>query len=292
MTKEASKLKKDSVLKVPGSILLTGKILQFFSLKLAARFAARLFITPFKFTMPARELTMDNESTQTFVSLPESKKEICIYEYGGNAEKKILLVHGWSGRGTQLVKIAEKLVAAGYQTVSFDAPGHGKASGKKTDIKEFIEAALYIDKKYGPFHAAVGHSLGGMTILNSISQGLKLNSAVLVGSGDIVTDIMDDFIKNLELKAEVRYLMQDLFEKKAREQMNDYSASRAAQDVQIPVLVIHDEDDLEVPVKCAYNIHKSLETSEIFITSGLGHRKILGNGIVVDKTFNHIVKYN
>jgi dipeptidyl aminopeptidase/acylaminoacyl peptidase len=31
--------------------------------------------------------------------------------------------------------------------------------------------------------------------------------------------------------------------------MNDYSAYKAAKEITIPILVIHDKDDLEVPVK-------------------------------------------
>jgi hypothetical protein len=38
-----------------------------------------------------------------------------------------------------------------------------------------------------------------MSVLNAIKQGLKLNTAVIIGSGDIVQDIIEDFAK-LELK--------------------------------------------------------------------------------------------
>jgi esterase/lipase len=43
-----------------------------------------------------------------------------VYQYG-QSDKKVLLVHGWSGRGTQLVKIADALLKSGYSTISFDA---------------------------------------------------------------------------------------------------------------------------------------------------------------------------
>ncbi|XLS27738.1 alpha/beta fold hydrolase [Flavobacteriaceae bacterium M23B6Z8] len=284
MTQGDSTKEKNPVIKIPKSILFTGKLLQLFSLRLAARFAARLFITPIRFRLPERELKMDRNSKQILHNLPHSGKEICVYEYGVSG-KRILLVHGWSGRGTQLVKIAEKLETHGYQTISFDAPAHGKAAGKTTDIKEFIEAVLYLNVKYGPFEGAVGHSLGGMTLLNAMAKGLNLKRLVIIGSGDIVTDIMDDFIRNLELKPKVRLYMQNYFENKTKELMNDYSASVAAKHVEIPVLIIHDEEDVEVSVKCAYHLHKHLQNSELYITKGLGHRKILGNGTVVDKNY-------
>jgi thioesterase domain-containing protein len=36
--------------------------------------------------------------------------------------KKKFVVHGWSGRGTQLFKIADELVNKGYATVSLTLP--------------------------------------------------------------------------------------------------------------------------------------------------------------------------
>lgn len=70
--------------------------------------------------------------------------------------------------------------------------------------------------------------------------------------------------------------------------MDDFSAYRAAQKVKIPVLVIHDNDDPEVPVKAGIHIHENLENGELFLTGGLGHRKILGNQNVIKKTLEFI----
>ncbi|WP_340066692.1 alpha/beta hydrolase [Ascidiimonas aurantiaca] len=276
-------------IQVPKPIIYTGQLLQTFSKKWASRYAARLFITPMKHPMPKREFEMDRSSNQYTLQLPESQKEIVVYEYG-DGPKTALLVHGWSGRGTQLVKIAEALLAQGYKTVSFDAPAHGKAKGRTTNLREFIEAVLLLDKKTGPFDIGVGHSLGGMTLLNAVRMGISLQKIAIVGSGDIVTDIMDDFVSKLELKPEIRHLMQYNFENTFGEPMNNYAASEAAKKVQAPVLVVHDENDVEVPVSSAKNIVKHLPNGELFITRGLGHRKILGNGTVIDKIISFIHK--
>ena len=34
-------------------------------------------------------------------------------------------------------------------------------------MSEFVAATLEIEKQFGPFEAAVGHSLGGMSLLKS-----------------------------------------------------------------------------------------------------------------------------
>ncbi|GEC79953.1 alpha/beta hydrolase [Flavobacterium aquatile] len=274
-------------LKIPKVILLTAKLLEVISPKLVTLFAAKLFTTPIKHKIPKREHYMDRESKQHVLHIPSIKKDIHIYHYGAGV-KKILLVHGWSGRGTQLVKIADEFLNLGYSTISFDAPAHGKSKGNSSIMLEFIESILEIDKEFGPFEFAVGHSLGGMSILNAIKQNLELKKAIIIGSGDVIQDIIDDFIKKLEIKAEIGIKLRDHFEKKYDSKMDFYSASNAAKIVSIPVLIIHDENDEDVNVKAAFHIKENLKNSCLMITKNLGHRKILGNNEVITKIVEFI----
>ncbi|MGZ9736317.1 alpha/beta hydrolase [Flavobacterium sp. GNP002] len=285
MTKKTSNHTQS--LKIPKIILLTSKLISFISPKLITLFAAKLFTTPIKHKIPKRELEMDRNSIQKLILVPAINKEVVLYQYG-KSKKKILLVHGWSGRGTQLFKIADELLKAGYSTVSFDAPAHGKSPGKDTIMVDFIATILEIDRQFGPFEAAIGHSLGGMSVLNAIKKGLKVNHAVVIGSGDIVEDIMDDFVAKLGLKPTVSTLLRLHFEKKYGEKMNSYSAFLAAKETTIPVLVIHDNNDPEVPVKAGIHIYEYLKNGELLLTDGLGHRKILGNPKVIERTVQFI----
>ena len=275
-------------LKVPRILIYIGKILQSFSVKWTTLYLSKLFTTPIKHKIPKRELQMDRNSIQTKIYVPEIKKDIIVYQLG-TGEKKILLAHGWSGRGTQLVKFADALVAKGYTTVSFDAPAHGKSPGNTTIMTDFIASIVEVDRKFGPFDAAVGHSLGGMSLLNAVKLGLKINRLVTIGSGDKVKDILIDFVAKLELKQEFSTHLQQHFEKKYNTEMESYSAYLAAQSITIPVLVIHDEEDNEVPVWASKNIFANLKNGELLITNNLGHRKILGNQEVIDKTINFII---
>lgn len=269
-------------LRIPKPVLLTAKILEVTSTKLAAKFAIKLFTTPMKFSLPKREEEMERESRQERIEIPALGKNITVYHYG-EGNRKVLLVHGWSGRGTQLHSIADKLLKCGYSTISFDAPAHGKSEGKTSDMTEFIKCVLELEKQFGPFEHAVGHSLGAMSVLNSIKRGLKVKKAVIIGSGDVIKDIMDDFSQKLGMNVATGELMIRMFEKKFGESINTYSGYMAAMEVQVPVLVIHDEDDADVPVIAAYHIAEHLTHSELVITKGLGHRKILGDSKVIKK---------
>lgn len=273
--------------KVPVLLRSTIKILEATSPKLAAKFAIKLFTTPQKFKLPKREEQMDSESRQQTVLIESIGKEIHVYHYG-NSHKKVLLIHGWSGRGTQLCSIAEKLLKCGYATVSFDAPAHGKAPGKTSDMTEFIAAALQLQKEFGPFEFAIGHSLGAMALLNAIKQGLNVKKAVTIGSGDVIKDIMDSFWQKLGMDIATGNLMIKLFEKKFNKSINDYSAYVAATAIDIPILVIHDEDDRDVPLNAAYHIKEHLHKGELSVTKGLGHRKILGEKSVIKQIISFL----
>jgi pimeloyl-ACP methyl ester carboxylesterase len=266
--------------KIPRWVKVIGKVLEAVSPELAARFAIRLFTTPVKFKTPKREQKMAAESRQQQVHIHSINKTVNVYSLG-NSPKKVLLVHGWSGRGTQLSAIAYSLVERGFETVSFDAPAHGKSTGKTSDMTEFIATIQQLEQQLGPFEYAVGHSLGAMAVLNSIKHGLKVKKAVVIGSGDVIEDIMLGFIRQLGMKIATGRLMIERFESKFGQTINSYSAYIAAQEVRIPVLMFHDEADRDVHISAAHHIHSHLRDAELVVTQGLGHRKILGNKEVI-----------
>ena len=275
-----------TVPKIPASIIATGKILQFITPQLAVFFAVKLFRTPVRFKTLARENMMAKSAQKKLVLIPELKKKVMVYSYG-YSKRKVLLIHGWSGRGTQLFKIADKLLENGFMTISFDAPAHGKSTGKTTMMIEFIKTALFLEKEFGPFEIAIGHSLGGMTVLNGVKQGLNVKKAIVIGSGDVITDIIKEFVAKLQLKPKMADKIKYLFYKNFGEDIDNFSANIAAKSVKIPTLVIHDTEDAEVPVSCAHHIRQNLEQGEILITNGLGHSRILKD----TKAINRIIEF-
>jgi len=276
-----------NVPKIPASIISTGKILQFIAPPLATLFAIKLFRTPIRFKTPEREKMMAESAQKKMVLIPELNQEVMVYSYG-YSKRKVLLIHGWSGRGTQLFKIADKLLENGFMTISFDAPAHGKSTGKITMMHEFVKTALFLEKEFGPFEIAIGHSLGAMTVLNSIKQGLNVKKAIVIGSGDIITDIIKEFVTKLQLKSKIVTKIKHRFYKAFGEDIDNYSASIAAKEVKIPTFVLHDTEDADVPASCAHYIRQNLERGEILITNGLGHSRILKDSQVINRIIEFI----
>ncbi|GAA0721950.1 alpha/beta hydrolase [Aquimarina litoralis] len=287
-----NKIDKDQIpvqaLLIPKTILYTGKILNWISPFLASRFGARLFLTPFRYKRPEREKNMALESKKEVITIKKINREVVVYNYG-NADTKVLLVHGWSGSGTQLSMIADRLLEKGFSTVSFDAPAHGEAPGKRSNMLHFIETIHQLEETHGPFIAAIGHSLGGMSLLRATKFGLNIKRLAIIGTANSITLITQNFAKNLQLNQKTAKLMKLFFDKHYGEDLDNYSGGVSAEGVAIPTLVVHDKQDVDVHYNDGIEIHDKLENGTLLLTEKLGHRKILGNQEVINKIVDFVV---
>ena len=281
----------NNIPKIPKVLILVGKTLQFISPRLATRFAISVFSTPIRFKIPEREKVMAKSAQKELITIPSINKEVQVYTYG-YSNKKVLLVHGWSGRNTQFFKIADSLLENGFMTIGFDAPAHGNSPGKTTLLLEFIATIKFLEEKHGPFEIAIGHSLGGMAILNASSKFLKIKKAVIIGSGNKITHIVEDFVAKMKLKKTMVAKIKKHFFNKYGEEMDSYSSDYVAKDINIPILVVHDTKDLHIPVSSAYAIRKNLKNGQLLITNELGHTRILKDNSVIARTLDFILKSN
>jgi len=275
---------------IPIPVRCFAKSLELISSKLASFFGIKLFITPVNFPIPKREQYMLKSAQKKRLHIPEIKKEIEILSYG-YSKKKVLLVHGWSGRSTQLFAFADKLLENGFMVISFDGPAHGKSTGRTTMMPEFLKTIEKINTTFGPFEAAIGHSFGATSLYNAAATFLDIKTFIAIGSGDRISDIISNFAKNLYLKEKSAKKIQLGLEKKWMIHIDDFSSSSVAKKIKIPVLVVHDIIDGDVPVSCAYRIRQNLEKGSLFITNGLGHTKILRNNEVINKSIKFIIQH-
>ncbi|SEB54452.1 Pimeloyl-ACP methyl ester carboxylesterase [Tenacibaculum sp. MAR_2009_124] len=274
-------------IQIPKKVILLAKSLQYISSNYAAKFAAKLFITPVQFPSPKREKMLYKSAQKKIIHIPTIDKSVEILQYG-YSKRKVLFVHGWAGRGTQLFLAADKLLENGFMYVSFNGPAHGKSSGKTTSMLEFIETIKEIDKQFGPFEIAIGHSFGGMCLYNSIAAGFSVKKLITIGAADKISGVIEEFIYSLKLKTIVAKKMKRIFDEQWGKDIDIHSSSTIASKIQIPTLVIHDSNDGDVPVSSAIKIRQSLQEGILFITEGLGHTKILRDKKVTSKIINFI----
>lgn len=188
----------------------------------------------------------------------------------------VLLVHGWNGRGTQMGSFVGPLLRAGFRVVAADAPGHGDSPGRQCSAVSAAAGLRAVEREMGPFHAAITHSFGSICLLLAVSQGLQLQRAVCISSPNRVDWLAERFADALTLPASVRRAM--VAQLQAR-----YGAdlwARASDDslvtsLTFPGLIIHDRQDRQVPWQLAADLAAAWPGSELHLTDGLGHSRIL-----------------
>ena len=275
--------------KIPIIFKICIGIVNIISKRLTLQIVIQIFSTPKKFNIPKRELGMLESAQKKKMYCKKTDQNIEVLSYGFS-DKKILLAHGWSGRSTQLFMIANHLLEQGYMIISFDAPAHGASSGKRTNLIELIAAVKSIVEEFGPFVGGVGHSFGGLILMNLQAEQKTFKCLVTIGAPDKVKNIFANFIKNIGLPPKFYKKLIRYFEKKYNLTVAEKSGSYVAKKIDIPTLVIHDALDGDVTVNDALHIRKHLRKGVLLISNGFGHTKILRNKEIIKKIITFIIK--
>jgi pimeloyl-ACP methyl ester carboxylesterase len=187
----------------------------------------------------------------------------------------VLLVHGWNGRATQLGSVVAPLVAQGYRVVGFDAFGHGDSPGSSMSIPELASCIRRVADELGGVYGVIAHSMGGAATTVALSEGLELQRAVFISPPSDPNAFLEIFSAAIGIGDEVRSRVKRRVEQRLGVRIDDMRAHLLAPSMKIPLLVIHDRDDKEVPVRAGQSIAEAWPDAELIVTEGLGHQRIL-----------------
>jgi pimeloyl-ACP methyl ester carboxylesterase len=209
----------------------------------------------------------------------ELRSGLIAYAWGKGP--RVLLVHGWDGRGTQMGKIASAVADAGFEVICLDLPGHGESPGKLTHVPGAKDALLRVGEELGPFHAVIGHSFGAGAAIFALYHGLKADRAVYLAGPSRFIELFDRYCAWVGVRGRAR---NRFVEKVAAfvglDPAENYPALWATK-VDQPALIIHDHDDRDAPFSDGQEMHRAWRGSRFFPTSGLGHRRILKSKEVI-----------
>ena len=194
---------------------------------------------------------------------------------------RVVLLHGWGGRAGQLGAFVEPLVAAGYEVVALDAPGHGASEGRLTSMVDFADVLRLLAAETGRLHGIVAHSLGAAAAAFALARGLRAERAVFVGPPAGPADWTRLFAERLEIPPRVMDLMRARAERRLGVLWPDLDVIALAPAQTTPLLVVHDEDDREVPVGDGRALAAAWPGASFVGTRGLGHRRILRDERIV-----------
>jgi pimeloyl-ACP methyl ester carboxylesterase len=243
-----------------------------------ARRAYRLWFTSPRFAEPAREQRWREQAQMVFVE--HDCGPLAVYRWGQGPA--VLLVHGWSGRGTQLGAFAAPLVKRGFSVVAFDAPGHGRSPGTDTNVFEVATALAAVAEQSGPLHAIIAHSFGTMATTLAIHQGLSVDKAVCISAPTSLQYLIERFCQRLGISPKTqKFLTQMLEQEFGNDIWQRIESDRHVADSTIAALIIHDKDDVDVPWQWSERLANAWPNSHFWLTRGMGHRRILRNRAVI-----------
>ncbi|WP_394768438.1 alpha/beta hydrolase [Lacisediminihabitans sp.] len=204
----------------------------------------------------------------------EAGLDVVTYRWG-SGERPVLLLHGWKSRSSRFALTVAALVERGYSPLSFDAPGHGDSAGSGSTVLDYQRVSQHLQRRYGPFESVIAHSFGVLAAFYAIGQGLRTKSLVALGGVSSFPFLVEEFARltgigpraGMALRASIsRHLFPHL------DPWSSFDATRTTGSVDVPILVIHDEDDPTVPV-----VHSELLEAAFgpqlraIRTRGLGH---------------------
>ena len=275
--------------RLPWLLTSFAKLLDFCSKGLATRFLWRIFCGPIKFKTPSREAEFYKKTEQEKIQAKSTNKEIMLYRIP-NEGKKLLFVHGWNGRSSQFFRIIELLSDNGYDITAFDLPGHGRSTRSATNLPEITDLISEVTKSRGPYHAIVCHSFGGVAALNAVRLGATFEKLVLISPGVYeIKPMFKTFVGLFGLDEEYYAdRLFDLAESLYGSSPGEFGLDRFSKQIGIDTLIVHCEDDKEALKEIAITLHGDMKNSVLYMTDGLGHRRILRDQKVAEKVMNFL----
>ena len=197
------------------------------------------------------------------------------YRWNHPSGKKALILHGFESSVTNFDQYIKPLIKKGYEVLIFDAPAHGRSTGKSITVITYKKLVRYIWDHFGPIHAFITHSFGGLTIslaLEEISHDATMKVVLIAPASETKTAI-DNFFKLLRLDPAVRVEFEQLITNMGERPSGWYSISRAAENIKAQVLFLQDKDDHITPLSDVEPImRKNYPNFHFVISEGLGHR--------------------
>lgn len=217
---------------------------------------------------------------------------VVTYQWG-DGKRPVLVVHGWESRASRFAKIIGELIELGYSPVSFDAPGHGESAGRTTNIAEYLKILTRLHDTHGDFDAVVAHSLGVTATFLSIQHGLRTRRIAAISPVPEFAYLVDKFCAQLGLRDKLKEELRGRIEREMFPNEKDiwhrFSVFAGSDRVDVPVLVIHDDDDDMVDPPHAPRVVAAFgEHARLVTTQRLGHRRIIGAPQVVQQVVDFV----
>jgi pimeloyl-ACP methyl ester carboxylesterase len=252
--------------------------------KVTPSFAA--WLGAYWFTRPRHFARPEREQALLATGVPfELEGGVNAWSFGSGP--LVILVHGWEGRGAQLGAFVSPLVAAGFRVVTFDVRAHGSSPGTHATIVSWLPPLFEISERFGEPACVIAHSFGCPAVSLALKRGYFAKSVVYVAPPDALDAGARTFARVTGIGERGEAALKQLLSRRTGMLFADQRVANFGASMNTPLLVVHDENDADVPLACAKTYARHWPDCRVFTTRGLGHRKILRDPTVV----NHVLTF-
>ncbi|MDM7853558.1 alpha/beta hydrolase [Cellulomonas alba] len=229
-------------------------------------------------------------------TLDVRSERVATYRWGDADAPTVLVAHGWQLRASRMAAVVAGLEAAGLTVVAFDAVAHGDSTGRTTNVLEVAEVlqrlADGVVARGAEVAGVVGHSLGGLAAGIALRDGLPSTRWVAINAPCSVASVETSFARNVALPprlvpaldtAVVHRLFPDDPGASARAELVEHPAPPG-----VAALFVRDVDDTLGQPGDSRRLHAAHPGSDLLVTSGLGHNRVLDDAYVVRSVLRHV----
>ena len=208
---------------------------------------------------------------------------------GQASGKRYLVVHGWGSRIDYMQPLITALRQTGAAIVGLDLPGHGGSTGRVLTVPMAIDAVDAAWRQYGDFDAMIGHSFGGFVSAMAAAgpedwvTRRTPGKLVLIAAPVAAKHVFDGYAGMMGFTSRVHRAMESQAGAIVGRPIDFFEADGMLATVpDLPVLVLHAEDDKEVSARAARRYASAGPQVKLQWMNGLGHRRIVNSPAVIE----------
>jgi pimeloyl-ACP methyl ester carboxylesterase len=253
---------------------------------LAAAGMRALFIRPRRLPAPEREARWLRGAETG--AIEADGEALAVYSWG--AGPLVLLVHGWSGRGSQLGAFAQALAERGFRAVALDLPGHGASPGWSSSLVRMASAVDAAMRQLGAPIGIVAHSAGCAATALALHGSTWEPALAFVSPPEDLGYFLREMARTLRVPARVHRRTRRDIERRFGVRFSELRVPALGPEMTQPLLVFHDQHDREVPLTHGQHVAASWPGATLVTTRGLGHQRILRDAEVVRRAVEWVTR--
>jgi pimeloyl-ACP methyl ester carboxylesterase len=201
---------------------------------------------------------------------------------------KVLLAHGWAGDAQQMRPLGDTLAIAGFDPVLLDLPAHGRSSGWRSNLPQWVRALFAVTARFGPWDGVVAHSLGAMALSHALARGLPARRAALIALAPPPWQFLRWFAQAMGASESLAARMRGHVERREGVSLGHFEPGWLGARVNQPTLIVHDRGDMTAPLSGSEALLAGLGAGRLHVTEGLGHRRLLSDPGAMQQVCEHL----